>query len=282
MKLIAKLWILHSLAAIVLGCNVPTKHYEAMKCAPIEEDGSNCPTRFDCPSVTHHDNSKCYFNGKIYGLKEQIPNELVYPYCSALCYCESGSPFAQFRCTHIDCPEFFQSFDYENCIRTYKPNSCCSSGKVCGEDKQKLAKCTVNGDNFLAGQRMYPDSNKCFTCICHEGFNEANVNSDPNCYESICNFELFDAKEAYNGGAPVYYEERCCPWEWRMPKDTDQIMKNETKATTSDPALQCKYGLLTLNIGDSLVPEVTDHFTYNCSCLIPPMAQCVKTKNNNA
>lgn len=142
--------------------------------------------------------------------------ELHYQFGDYLSF--SGSPFAQFRCTHVDCAEFFHRFDYDNCIRTYKPNGCCSAGQVCGEDKKKLAKCTVNGDDYLAGQRMHPNSNKCLTCICHEGFNEANIGSDPYCYEATCGFELFYAKQAYGGAAPVYYEDRCCPWEWRMRK----------------------------------------------------------------
>lgn len=268
--------------AVASSCEVPVKHYKTMKCTPIGGDGSSCPKKFDCPSLTQHDNSKCYFNGNTYSLSQQVPNELVSPFCSALCYCRSGSPFAQFRCTHVDCAEFFQRFDFENCIRTYKAHSCCSAGQVCGEDKKKLAKCVVNGEEYLAGQRIYPSSNKCLTCICHEGFNAANVENDPNCYESTCGFELFYAKQAYNGGVPVYYEDRCCPWEWRMPKDSDQLVQGVDKKLSNDSTLQCRYGKLTMNVGDSLAPEVTDQYTYKCSCLIPPMAQCVMTKNQSA
>ncbi|XP_001659089.2 uncharacterized protein LOC110678888 [Aedes aegypti] len=264
----------------VYGCNIPTRHYTTMKCVPMEINKSGCPSRFECPSLTNHDNSKCYFNGKTYVLNEQVPQELVSPYCSALCYCRSGSPFAQFRCTHIDCAEFFHRFDYENCIRTYKPNSCCSSGSVCGDDKKKLAECTTNDESYLAGQRMHPSSDKCLTCICHSGFNETNITNDPNCYESICGFELFYAKHVYNGGAPVYYGDRCCPWEWRMPKDSDRLANDKTNEKVKDSTLQCKYGKLTMSVGDSLVPEVTDQYTYKCSCQIPPLAQCTMTKNN--
>lgn len=261
------------------GCDIPTRHYTTMKCTPVGSNGSGCPARYDCPSLTNHDNSKCYFNGKTYALTEQVPNELVYPYCSALCYCRSGSPFAQFRCTHIDCAEFFQRFDFENCIRTYKPNSCCSAGSVCGDDKKKLAECTTKDEVFLAGQRMYPSSNKCLTCICHARYNQTNIATDPNCYETICGFELFYAKHVYNGGAPVYYEDRCCPWEWRMPKDSDRLAEGSSKKEVEDSLLKCKYGKLTMNVGDSLVSEVTDQYTYNCACHIPPLAQCTMTKN---
>lgn len=81
-----KLTLLFGLVAITLGCNVPTKHYSTMKCTPINKKGSECPERFDCPSITNHVNSKCYFNGDTYALSEQVPNEKVAPFCSALCY----------------------------------------------------------------------------------------------------------------------------------------------------------------------------------------------------
>lgn len=269
--------VILAVVAVTFGCDVPVRHYETMKCTPVGGSGSSCPKRYDCPGLTHHDNSKCYFNGKTYAVNSIVPNELVNPFCSALCLCDSGTPFALFRCTHIDCPEFFHPFDYNNCIRTYKPRSCCAEGKVCGKTRNTLAKCEVNGEQFLAGQRMSPK--KCLNCICHKDFNEANMNNDPNCYETTCNFELHRGKQTYSGGAPVYAEDDCCPWEFRMPKDTDKLVEGAKKKVSIDTKLQCKYGKLTMNVGDTLVPEIEDEYTYKCSCLIPPMAQCLKTKN---
>ncbi|XP_062554075.1 uncharacterized protein LOC134219372 [Armigeres subalbatus] len=259
------------------GCDIPTRHYKTMKCVPVGSNASGCPSRYECPSLTNHDNSKCYFNGKSYALNEQVPNELVNPYCSVLCYCQSGSPFAKFVCTHIDCPEFFNGIDRQNCIATYKPDRCCSTGSVCGDDRKKLARCINQNKVSLAGERMYPSSNKCLKCICHAGYNETNAANDPNCYETVCGFELFYATQVYNGAAPVYYDDHCCPWEWRMPKDSDRLVTGKQK--TKDSALTCKYGKLTMNVGDSLVPEVTDQYTYKCSCQIPPLAQCTMEKN---
>ncbi|XP_055629551.1 uncharacterized protein LOC129770623 [Toxorhynchites rutilus septentrionalis] len=279
MTFYSRCFISIAMVAVAVACNVPIKHYKTMNCTPIGENKFGCPTRYDCPSVTQHDNSKCYFNGNTYALSEQIPSEKVNPFCSALCYCRSGTPFAQFRCAHVDCAEFFQRFDYDNCVRTYKPNSCCSAGQLCGEAKLKASKCSLDGEQYLEGQRMHPAGNKCLTCICHSKFNEVNMKTDPNCYETTCGFELFYAKQAYNGGAPVYYGDNCCPWEWRMPNDSDKLVEGTPGKVTSDPNLQCKYGKLTMNIGDSLAPEIVDKYTYKCSCLIPPMAQCVKTMN---
>ncbi|XP_053688547.1 uncharacterized protein LOC128737836 [Sabethes cyaneus] len=267
------------IAVVASECKIPIKHYKTMACTAVTDSKSDCPTRYECPSITKHDNSKCYFNGRTYELSESIPNALVNPFCSAQCYCRSASPFAQFRCSNIDCADTYQKIG-DDCIRTYKPNSCCSTGKVCGEERKKLATCVVKGAKYLAGERMHPTSNKCFTCICHAGFSEANIAVDPNCYESSCGFELSSSsKQAYSGAAPVYFEDGCCPWEWRMPKESDKLVEQSGKKVSSHPALQCKYGKLTMNIGDMLIPEVTNGFTYTCTCAIPPMVQCARSKN---
>ncbi|XP_055608753.1 uncharacterized protein LOC129756026 [Uranotaenia lowii] len=263
------------------GCNVPTQHYKTMNCNPVgTKSTSGCPVRYDCPALTNRDNSKCYFNGKIYELNEQVPHNESAQLCSALCYCRSGNPFAQFRCTHIDCPEFFQKFDHENCIRKYQSKSCCAAGKVCGKERQELSKCTMDGEEYLEWEKMRPANNKCRTCICHKNYKESNIENDPNCYDTICGFELFYAKQVYGGAAPVYYEDRCCPWEWRMPRETDKVIgTGKSAGAPQDPKMQCKYGNLTLNIGDKLETEITDQFTVQCSCEIPPLVQCAQSKN---
>lgn len=59
-------------------------------------------------------------------------------------------------------------------------------------------------------------------------------------------------------------------------KDSDKLIKGSSKNT--DKQLQCQYGRLAMNVGDRLETEVTDQYTYECSCQIPPLAQCVMTK----
>ncbi|XP_055527872.1 uncharacterized protein LOC129720417 [Wyeomyia smithii] len=220
--------------------------------------------RYDCPGITQHDKTKCYFNGKTYELDVQIPDELVSPFHLEQCYCRSASPFTLFRCSHVN----------------NKPNSYCSTEKDCGDDRNKYVKCVLNGEEYFGGQHMYPRSDKCQTCICHEGFSEANIASDPHCYESTCGFELSKfAKHAYNGGSPVYFEDECCPWEWTMPKESDKLAETTHRQQSDDPLWQCKYGKLIMNIGDTLVPEVSDGFTYRCTCTISPLAHCTKSRN---
>ncbi|KFB37558.1 AGAP011183-PA-like protein [Anopheles sinensis] len=262
-------------AASVLGCDVPLRHYTSLGCNPIGKLSSGCPERYECPSLTEHDNEKCYFNGKTYKISEKLPDEEVAQFCTALCYCAAAEPFATFRCAHIDCAEFFQPFDHENCLRTYKKSSCCSAGSVCGAERDKLAQCKVENEIYKEGQRMYFE-NTCRTCICTAGFNANATETDPNCYERSCDFELYAAKNVYGSGVPVYSKDHCCPWDWRLPKESDKVIQG-TSAVSNDPNLQCKYGKLTLNVGDKLdiQQEAEENQKMSCSCTVPPLLHCI-------
>ncbi|XP_058124638.1 uncharacterized protein LOC131285394 [Anopheles ziemanni] len=263
-------------AAGVLGCDVPLRHYTTMGCTAIGKLSSGCPERYECPSITAHDNEKCYFNGKTYKISDSLPNEEVAQFCSALCYCQAAEPFAQFRCAHVDCAEFFHRFDHENCIRTYKKGSCCSAGSVCGAERDNLAQCKVENEIYKEGQRIQFKDNPCRTCICTADFNANATDTDPNCYETTCGFELYEANNVFGGGVPVYKKDRCCPWEWRLPKESDKVATG-AKAASNDPTLQCKYGKLTLNVGDKLdiQQEAEENEKMSCSCAVPPLLHCL-------
>ncbi|XP_053681389.1 uncharacterized protein LOC128732243 [Anopheles nili] len=261
----------------VFGCDQPLGHYKTMGCTPIGKLATGCPERYECPSITAHDNTKCYFNGKTYEITQQVPDAEVAPFCSTNCYCRSANPFAKFRCIHVGCPDFLQRFDHENCLKQYKPNSCCYTGKVCGEDRQKLATCELEKEIYREGQRMYFKENKCRSCICTAGFNANATDTDPNCFDTPCGFELFEEKHVYGGGIPVYKKDRCCPWEWRLPQASDSIVKGTAGKASTDPLRQCKYGKLTLDVGDSLNIQqgTAEAQKMTCSCAVPPLVHCV-------
>ncbi|XP_052860888.1 uncharacterized protein LOC128267960 [Anopheles cruzii] len=247
-----------------------------MGCTPVGNTSTTgCPERYECPSLSAHDNAKCYFNGKTYSISESVPDEEVAQFCSVLCYCRGATPFAKFRCVHVDCPEFFHRFDHENCLRQYKKKKCCAAGSVCGAERDKLATCELENEIYREGQRIHFKDNKCRSCLCTKGFNASAIDSDPSCYDTICGFELFEEKHVYGGGAPVYKADRCCPWEWRLPQETDKIVKGSKP--TADSQGQCKYGKLTLNVGDSLdISQLTgEGQKMACTCAIPPLVHCV-------
>uniref|UniRef100_A0A1S4H604 VWFC domain-containing protein n=1 Tax=Anopheles gambiae TaxID=7165 RepID=A0A1S4H604_ANOGA len=261
---------------VARGCDVPLAHYKTMHCQPVGNRPDGCPERYDCPSITAHESSKCYFNGKTYDIDQPVPDAEVSQFCSAACYCRSANPIAKFRCVHVDCAEFFKRFDYDNCVRQYSPQSCCSTGTVCGEERKKLATCELESEIYREGQRMRFKGNQCRTCICTAGFNATAIEQDPNCVETVCGFELFEEKQVYGGGIPVYKPDGCCPWEWRMPKQTDTVVKGAVSKPATDPKLQCKYGSLTLDVGDSLdIQQRAEGQKLSCSCQVPPLMHCM-------
>lgn len=127
-----------------------------------------------------------------------------------------GKP-AAFIYAHIDCAEFFRPRE-PDCVYQFKPSTCCSSGKVCGDDKKKLATCIIGGKSFREGERMLIPDKPCQTCICSAGFDLTKTGKNANCYESRCSFEIHDVDQLYGGGAPVYKDGSCCPWFWRLRK----------------------------------------------------------------
>ncbi|KFB37559.1 AGAP011183-PA-like protein [Anopheles sinensis] len=264
-------------AAGVLGCDVPLRHYKTLGCNPIGKLSSGCPERYECPSITAHDNEKCYFNGKTYKIGDTLPGDQVAQFCQASCFCAAEKPFAKFICAQIDCPEFFRRFDHEHCMRTYKKGSCCSDGSVCGAERDNLAQCKVENEIYKEGQRFSIDKT-CQSCICTADFDANVTDKNPNCYETTCGFELYSGRKVYGGGVPVYYkEERCCPSQWRLPKESDKVIQGSS-AVSNDPNLQCKYGKLTLNVGDKLEIQQEDeeYQKTSCTCSVPPLLHCIQ------
>uniref|UniRef100_T1DIG3 Putative secreted protein n=1 Tax=Psorophora albipes TaxID=869069 RepID=T1DIG3_9DIPT len=264
-----------SCASLLLACDQPTKHYSSMGCIPNDrKDDRGCPWNYDCPNLTNRQKDKCYLFGKVYAVGEQVPEEETSSTCTAAlaCISDGEDQQARFIYAYVDCAEFFRP-PTANCTLQYKPNRCCSSGQVCSDEVEKLAKCKIGSETFLEGQRMQIPGKPCRNCICSAGFNEGNTDSDSNCYDDKCGFEIHGADSLYSGAAPVYKEGYCCPWFWREPKETDQLVKGPTKCV--DSKLQCKYGKFTMNIGDSLQPVTDQQGTYRCSCGIPPLVHCM-------
>uniref|UniRef100_A0A182SBW3 VWFC domain-containing protein n=1 Tax=Anopheles maculatus TaxID=74869 RepID=A0A182SBW3_9DIPT len=268
---------------VCASCTVPTKHYTTLGCEPSKElNEQECPRWFNCSTLEHRASDKCYLYGKTYELHAHVPDEEVKSSCLALCTCQMNSrrEVAEFHCAHIDCPEFL-SPHRAGCVRQYRTNDCCSSRQACGEKRTNLPKCTVGSVTYYEGERMHFKDDACLTCICTQHFNESDPFAQAKCYTNECAFELISPSVIANGGAPVYYGNRCCPWEWRLPKSEDRINRTrEISSRLSDGATgenRCIYGNLTLRVGESLVPDVTSVGIYECFCAIPPMVHCTLT-----
>ncbi|XP_052567376.1 uncharacterized protein LOC120426405 [Culex pipiens pallens] len=259
-------------------CQTPTKHYTEIGCKPIHEEGGSCPTRYECPSFADRDHRKCYFNGNIYEPESSLSkfDERLSP-CYAGCICINHNNLSFFICAAISCPEVMTRG--ADCIFQYSPFECCPTEKVCGDQTKKLSECYLEGTRYLEGEMMYPREESCYKCSCQRGFDNSTIRGNPNCYELNCGIELFNLEPLLiDGCSPVFFGTRgCCPISWRCPNDKDTVIREDqpVDANGINPKLQCKFGNLTLNVGDYVSSDQT---CVSCKCSIPPMVHCVQNK----
>lgn len=223
---------------------------------------------YKCPNFREKLNGdKCFFDGREYAVGELIGDAITKQFCRVGCKCIRYGEFAKFECGHIDCAEVFAPPPPGNCITKYAADKCCSTGTVCGDDLAQLNKCEFEGDTYYEGQRMYA-MNKCYTCSCVQGFDNSTTEANPNCRRQRCNILLNDVGDLYNGCAPVYYKNVCCPIEFRCPASTDAVTSEGNKTNGT-----CQFGNLEIGVGGEL-NSYSDEIT--CKCVIPPFIECLK------
>lgn len=148
------------------------------------------------------------------------------PLCSASCSCREGWPPgspAKFECANIECPSLFNRPDPE-CVEQFEATKCCSTNKVCGDDRNALAKCVLDGREYYEGAKMYPDKESCYSCICAKDFDNTTVVGNPHCREVDCGFQLRYMSRVQTGCVPVYFgDEKCCPIGWRCRKSMNNL-----------------------------------------------------------
>lgn len=261
-------------------CPPAPKHYSELGCKPVLEEGQCCPKRYECPELTDRDGNKCYFRGNIYDAGARLAKaDQEVNSCSPACFCSNDTKPASFKCASIDCPEFFEP-PKDNCVTQYTVHGCCADRTVCGEERDKLAQCYLEGEQYYEGQKMYPRNESCTFCYCQAGFDNSTLTGNPNCYESNCGIELHAADRVARGCIPIYYgNDRCCPISWRCPSDNDTVLvdgRTEPVEGDGKPEMQCKFGKLTLNKGDGVS---SDDECVECKCTIPPLAHCIQREH---
>lgn len=144
-----------------------------------------------------------------------------------------------------------------------------------GEEAKKLTTCEFEGKSYREGERMQPEDFKCHKCICTKSFENKSVLGNKDCVKIECNIELFDTDSVKDGCVPIYHKDSCCPYDWRCPSSYDAIVpgNQDVKHDLSSP--KCKFGKLSLEIGDSL--SHGESGCSKCTCNKPPMADCVFT-----
>ncbi|XP_055535819.1 uncharacterized protein LOC129724713 [Wyeomyia smithii] len=259
-------------ASAISRCTQPTKHYSEMGCTPSnQQNGQGCPVSYNWPSLRNRQSSKCFLFGKDYDLDEYVPDTEFAPQCVKFVKCRQyefadGHSSARFAYAKNECYETRS----ENCVKQYELDMCCSMRVVCDDDRNKLVRCNVSGHSYYEGERIEIPGDPCGYCICAAGFDETNLSSYGSCMEYKCAFKLDETFD--DGVIPVYQDGICCPTEWRLPNSTDKLVKSAV--AIGDPNLQCKYGAITMHVGDSLEPVTSADGTNKCSCAIPPLAHC--------
>lgn len=155
--------------------------------------------------------------------------------------------------------------------------------------------CHVDGREYIEGQKIYPDAAPCHKCICGENYdNSTAVSANPHCQEFSCNIDLLQKSRLSRACVPIIHKGSCCPFEWHCREyqipvfvnrnraknrlnlsasDHDEVNKLGPTGDRSAPGSECKFGALTLNLGDELK---TDQSCMKCTCSIPPIVSCVK------
>lgn len=135
----------------------------------------------------------------------------------------------RFTCAQIECPEFFGAHPRRpDCIWKNEPGKCCASKEICGDDRQKLHKCTYDEVEYYEGSTIYiPGS--CSTCVCDANFNASNpLAGGSTCKKLECNTVFENPDDILQGCAPVFYRHSCCPLGSRCRKCTFWVQKPET------------------------------------------------------
>jgi len=260
-------------------CSPTPKVYEELRCVGILDSDGCCFERFDCPDLNALDSSKCHYKGRAYNISDNVLDSDS-PICSRACHCSGGYDGSKpsFRCASVDCPENFGFEAEPGCVLQYSLDKCCHADKVCGEEKVKeLAKCELEGRTYNEGEKMYPDSASCHTCLCTKDFNSSvPIDSNKDCKKVDCGIELRNLYRLQSGCVPVYFASRdCCPIDYRCPSAKDEVMPFEGRADLEvAPEKTCKYGDHNLHIGQSL--NSLEDKCVECSCKQPPMVECVK------
>lgn len=96
------------------------------------------------------------------------------------------------------------------------------------------------------------------------------VEENKNCAPFFCGFELHNEKELQFGCLPVIKESTVCPSLWHCPSVQTDIYKSDGSETV------CHFGDQTLSIGDVLEQDTHLDTHTTCTCVVPPMIQCIE------
>lgn len=260
------------------------RYYKDLGCKPVyEKEGDCCAVRYDCDHFKARSKDKCYVNGFEYSIGEQLKDEHRNP-CDLGCICLKGrDDIASFVCAQVDC-----FFDPEgtspNCYYKRTPNQCCPGQKVCLDDIESRPKCMVGDELYYDGEYFQVRSDPDLSCYCQPGYTGENV--EPFCKKPnrpYCTADFSSAYNVHNNCTPVFYSSQppqtSCNLSWRCQNFNDTVIHNHDeiigKSSEEDDKMTCKFGNLTMHLGDEL-NQGTDYSSVcvKCLCEVPPVPTC--------
>ncbi|KAI4487728.1 hypothetical protein M0802_011874 [Mischocyttarus mexicanus] len=263
-------------------CSGPIKYYESLGCSPVyEKENDCCAIRYNCDQLKSRSSNKCYVNGHEYAIGENLRDEDANP-CDIGCFCRDGyDGVASFTCAIVDC--FFGPAE-PNCYLKHTPDKCCPGPKVCLDDIKQRPTCDVNGTIYLDGEYFKDESNPDNTCYCQPDYKGENV--EPFCKKpnrNYCSPDFRNPRYVHDNCAPVYYvdqtPQKSCNFATRCQNSNDTVIHNhdEGKHTgpNDDENMMCKFGNLTMHLGDELSQSTEDFSScMKCLCEVPPLPTC--------
>ncbi|XP_043473196.1 kielin/chordin-like protein [Leptopilina heterotoma] len=264
-------------------CPGPLAYYNDLDCRPIYKNpGDCCAIKYDCSHLKERSKKKCYVNGNVYEIGENLKKSDALP-CDIGCFCAEGfNGIATFRCVIVDC---FHRLPKPGCYLGHTPGNCCPGPEVCPTNP---ATCLVDGKTLTEGAYFQPKDNPKKSCYCKPGYKGENI--EPFCYTpkgGFCRPDFRHSTKIHENCAPTYYYEQppqtSCSVFYRCQNNNDTLISRpETrKGPNSDKTNTCTFGNIVMKIGDEL-NQATDYSSVcvKCTCEVPPLPTCQRLSDD--
>ncbi|KOX68147.1 hypothetical protein WN51_08036 [Melipona quadrifasciata] len=153
------------------------------------------------------------------------------------------------------------------------------------KDGEERATCEVDGVTYYDGHAFVPKSDPRLYCICMPGY--TGNNTEPFCKKSNrsnCDPLFRDTDKVHRNCVPVYYDDQDpqsdCSFAYRCQSADDEVISNKStdkpRGSLSDEHQTCRFGNLTMQLGDELSEGTGDYESYcmKCVCEVPPFPTC--------
>ncbi|XP_014218217.1 uncharacterized protein LOC106646655 isoform X2 [Copidosoma floridanum] len=265
-------------SALKSQCKGPIRYYKELKCKPIyAEEGDCCAVSYDCTHLKRRSADKCYVDGYKFKVGKELPEWVESGPCDENCVCVKGPDgYAMISCTSPSCPNIIK----EGCFFVPKVDKCCAN--------EERRMCEFYGITYKYGEMFKPSED--YACQCLESRTGWNVPLMEMICRKLnnCGVEVHRSMEIRENCPPVYFATRplydSCAFDYRCQSDFDFVTRWSGVMGRSRKAsdMKCKFGNLTLNVGDEL-SEGVDYSSerVKCVCEVPPVLTCKKRPYTN-